>query len=582
MAKTTKRQREIIRRTLENAVVAVRDIPELALREFIPQLEAARNALLTELKAFEKTVDGAKKYTAHVRRSTLYQIEGALEEIRALGPSMAGLLTEGSSVAAIAAMDAMEGQLAALDTIFSGASVPISIDRAAVLAKGDKLLLKRYPSSARRYAGDIERGVKAGLSQGVLKQQSFFEIKQDMFKAMDNVFDGANWKASRLVRSEMMESYNLHHHESLIDAHGEDDDIKMRWDASFDFRRCPICADLDRRIVEVDGKFDASWSTAGGKARSATFQRPPAHPQCFVPGTKVRGDFVAGLKSNYSGEMIEILVQSGRRLTVTKNHPILTSVGFTNAGELTKDHCLLCYGSDIDGTPSLQGINVEDPPTEIEKVFCLFRDSGPSFLSPASAGDLNGDAASVDGNVETVLSYGPLKGGSERNRIGDFLAPVADASLSLIPSDGDLLEGGAALNGAPRCVMRRFDLSASLPSGHAGPLHPLRVGLTSEFNTGPLKPPGDDPTIHAEFLRELIDGSSGEVFFDRIVEVRKFDYSGHVYDLQSVSGWLVADGIIASNCRCVLVPWIDEWPSGADWPDNPPKDPNVKEGTEQT
>ena len=33
----------------------------------------------------------------------------------------------------------------------------------------------------------------------------------------------------------------------------------------------------------------------------------------------------------------------------------------------------------------------------------------------------------------------------------------------------------------------------------------------------------------------------------------KFDFTGHVYDLQSDTGTITAGGIIASNCRCSTI-----------------------------
>lgn len=39
---------------------------------------------------------------------------------------------------------------------------------------------------------------------------------------------------------------------------------------------------------------------------------------------------------------------------------------------------------------------------------------------------------------------------------------------------------------------------------------------------------------------------------DDVVKVRRFDWSGHVYDLQSTKGWLLSSGIVTSNCRCRL------------------------------
>lgn len=278
MATPTKRQKDLIRQTLEHAVVAVRDIPNSALAGFLPHLEEAKKLLLRDLKLFELNEDGAVRYTAHKYRSALVQISGSLREIRALGPEMATTLTTSGQQAAIAGVTAMETQLASLDAMFTGAMVPVSVDRAAILAKGEGLMLRRYPKSAARYAGAIEKEVRRKLVIGVLRQQTIGEVTNSLFNEIPKVFKKSKFNAHRLVRTEIMASYNTHHHEALIDAHSEDDEIRMRWDGSYDFRRCPVCGDLDGRIVDVDGEFEANWQTARGVAKKSTHRRPPAHP----------------------------------------------------------------------------------------------------------------------------------------------------------------------------------------------------------------------------------------------------------------------------------------------------------------
>jgi hypothetical protein len=56
----------------------------------------------------------------------------------------------------------------------------------------------------------------------------------------------------------------------------------MRWDASYDRRRCPICASLDGTLIPTKRgeKFMAKWEGAKGKNFSAKYQQPPAHPNC--------------------------------------------------------------------------------------------------------------------------------------------------------------------------------------------------------------------------------------------------------------------------------------------------------------
>lgn len=571
MSTPTKRQREAIRRTLEHAVVAVRDIPNAALTEFIPHLEEAKRQLENNLKAWVMKQDGANRYTAHKMRSALYQIEGAIESIRQLEPSLAATLIKADGKAAAAAMNAMESQLASLDELFRGATVPISFDRAEVLARGEKLLLRRYPSSAARYAGAIEGEVRRKMAVGVLKQNSIGQTTNELFKEIPGVFKSAKFNAHRLVRTETMNSYNTYHHESLIEAHEEDDDIRMRWDASYDFRRCAECADLDGRVVDVDGKFKAKWTTPSGASKRSINQRPPAHPQCFVAETEVSGEFVAGLKAFYSGPVAEITIKSGRRLTVTPNHPILSSLGWVAAGDVSEGDDLICHGAYVDRPVTSLGVDIGDPPSEIEKVFELLRSAGTPSLAAAAAGDLHGDAAGVNGNVEIVSLNGPLERGAESDLIGDLGGVKADSDLLLVSGYGKAAQRLGAPDRAADCVVCGAHLPISLTFRHERPFHSLSIGLSSELNASIRKPSGNDSAIDSEFLRQLIDRGSGEVFADKVIKVRKLDFSGHVYDLQSVSGWLVADGIVSSNCRCVLVPWIDEWPNEG-WPDKAPEE----------
>lgn len=54
-------------------------------------------------------------------------------------------------------------------------------------------------------------------------------------------------------------------------------------------------------------------------------------------------------------------------------------------------------------------------------------------------------------------------------------------------------------------------------------------------------------------LGEFQETTAGTVLLDDIVEVRYFDFRGHVYDLQSTTGLIIAEGIAVSNCRCTFV-----------------------------
>jgi hypothetical protein len=39
---------------------------------------------------------------------------------------------------------------------------------------------------------------------------------------------------------------------------------------------------------------------------------------------------------------------------------------------------------------------------------------------------------------------------------------------------------------------------------------------------------------------------------DEIVKIRNYNFSGHVYDLQSTSQLYITNGIVVKNCRCAI------------------------------
>ena len=63
---------------------------------------------------------------------------------------------------------------------------------------------------------------------------------------------------------------------------------------------------------------------------------------------------------------------------------------------------------------------------------------------------------------------------------------------------------------------------------------------------------------HTYFVSKLLHRSAGEITLNDVIGVRRFPFVGHVYDLQTVTGWMLANGIGVSNCRCSVWPWDDK------------------------
>jgi len=71
--------------------------------------------------------------------------------------------------------------------------------------------------------------------------------------------------------------------------------------------------------------------------------------------------------------------------------------------------------------------------------------------------------------------------------------------------------------------------------------------------------PFESSEIDVEDLAEFAEGLPGDVAVDRIVDVTRRSFRGHVHNLQTVDGWYTANSIIVHNCRCTQVPRTASW-----------------------
>jgi hypothetical protein len=86
---------------------------------------------------------------------------------------------------------------------------------------------------------------------------------------------------------------------------------------------------------------------------------------------------------------------------------------------------------------------------------------------------------------------------------------------------------------------------------------PLGGSHVSDQYASIAEPPYQRRVADSDLACKLLTRFAGIVSLDQIVQVRHFNYSGHVFDLQSPLGWILADGIFCSNCRCTSVAAFD-------------------------
>ena len=339
---------------------------------------------------------------------------------------------------------------------------------------------------------------------------------------------------------------------------------------------------------------------------SAGFER---HPNCFPAGTIVSGPQVEGATRRwFEGELVTLTTASGQQLSLTGNHPVLTSRGWVPAN-------LLQEGDEVVRSTRPQGATAlivpdhDEMPAPIEDVWGSHGMRGLTRV-PTSAEDFHGDGghgevdiAPADRTLGHEL-YAPLA-----QHVGKLSFPVglgiSDDLVAQSPTElVDVIQASAGSVGSRGAGLALF---GSLQSGSRGHAFALGMALDAVFSEYPRDYPSADSVLTTESVlgsalpvsgndvrigqdvphprwdappgqfsvekrpayasrgRDLLDRLAGQVEVDRLVLLRRIQWSGHVYSVQSSEGWHSANGLIVSNCRCINVPVsnIDE----ADVPD---------------
>jgi hypothetical protein len=336
---------------------------------------------------------------------------------------------------------------------------------------------------------------------------------------------------------------------------------------------------------------------------NAGFKR---HPRCFPAGVVVDGPrSEAATRRLYQGELVVLATASGQKLPLTGNHPVLTRRGWVPA-RLLQEGDEVVRRTRTEGATPLVVPDHHQMPARIEDVWGSL---GVPFLDAveSSSEDFHGDGQ--HGQVDVVWADGALNGrvlaalaqhapqpdlartaGSPLALDGErapVLLDLADAAHPGRPVSVDHLRPallGRLLRGANEtCLAHASPLYASLGedagnwpardavllgeaefagSGQVGRHDRLRGQVEDlprwDAPDGPLSV--ETSGGYAARGLDLLQRLAGQIEMDRLVEVRRVEWSGHVYSLTSSEGWHSASSLIVSNCDCRHVPVAEDVP----------------------
>jgi hypothetical protein len=276
--------------------------------------------------------------------------------------------------------------------------------------------------------------------------------------------------------------------------------------------------------------------------------RNVAVTNCFPGDVLVCGAAEGISRRLYSGPMVEIHLASGEKLTGTPNHPIFTQRGWVPLGELVEGQDRIGRRLSDLVMPAVAH-DVQDVPTSLEQIFDLARLSGsPLGVRPSGKVDFHGDGLGSD--IDVVPFDGPLRrcfDAAFAQKFGESVLSTADVELRTFPGLRPSEQGSVAVFHAPASFVGGASQLLSLGGGAES----IAPELFFVPVTGDACATGDvehgyagDPVTGRDAGRAL----SPAIGFSELRSKRSFEWSGHVFNLQTRHGWYAAGNIISSNC----------------------------------
>lgn len=379
-------------------------------------------------------------------------------------------------------------------------------------------------------------GVKMGFVQGQTTRQIIKSVV-----GAGGLADISERNAATVIRTALSHVSN----EARNETYRQNDDIieKYEWVSTLDSRTSTICKARDGMTWEI------------GKG-----PMPPAHPNCLLGDTVVStGSPVSNIfKRTYKGTIVYVSTKSGRTLSITPNHQVLTARGWVASGLLNIGDKLVCAK---DSALSLKHKehNVVAKFSDLFSVANVAVNPAAVSTSPTSTEDFHGDG--TDGEVEIVLvdrlSWDKVKSGLNKQIIDKEL-PVATGVDDSLPGFGSAKKFSMVGLSPSDSFMRRGRESEALLGSSFSHSDKHSVADAADANAVLSENAYDWATRNADNLPDFNWSDAVGVELDDVVDLvfSEADFCGHVYNLENEQNWYLANGIIAHNCRSTTAPVI--------------------------
>lgn len=441
---------------------------------------------------------------------------------------------------------------------------------------------------------------RAQLIEGFSAGESIEELSSRLM----TISDWSERRAATVARTEIISASNAG---ALAEMQAFQPDASKVWLATMDSRTREAHRDADGETVLLDGTF-----TVDGEELSFPGD-PGGSPgniiNCVIGSTLVDAPMIKMvMRSWFDGDLVIIRTAAGKTLSVTPNHPVLTIAGWQSARNLQVGDDVIC--GDVDYGSRSSG-DEKRGPTEIAEIYRSASILGESQRIGESVADFHGERRDAD--VYVVPVDGLLRVDGETSTAEDFdkfsltltdkarttFSSPDDGVVPLLPTGGVChcvtasgSVGGPSSGTSGVRILPRHDGSVDFGPSPKSPtavsdhaLHDVSVDAeclgdgeyevsgivsTEDFRRvhGGSDVPGfsgsacdssvaectsDDLRGNADLIGDFCHGQTLSVSTDRIVDIERRMFSGHVYNLATGGGWYTGNGITTQNCRCTLL-----------------------------
>lgn len=373
---------------------------------------------------------------------------------------------------------------------------------------------------------------------------------------------------------------------------------KAVWVTSFDERVRP--SHDDRKNKEFD-LSEGLYSSIDGK-----FLLPGVDFNCFAGELKINHASCCDkfFRRRYTGKLSSITTDDGSVISSTANHPILTTNGFKAAHLINTSDYIIKVVDDTDEIIKLYGKDIK--PT-FEQLFGAFNLLGVEHgVAPSVRGKFHGDVSDSEIDIvsmDSLLTSEVNTSVSEKFSKLNLSNPEKEIVLDFFTCIGEGLSGFNASGRSFNCVVSCIDLFRSGFIAHLTPLESFCFSLGAWYDASIKESISYSGTANAEMFSDSVFALSvlvhGCYIFDRKIDAFKSgrlnlgenkskllgafskvgwihrdgdsgifdehaikykicsvtnnfigDFSGHIYNLETISNDYIVEATAVSNCRC--------------------------------